>query len=96
MNLIRLASQRDCDELRPQWENALRVVNREDIFHDKYGRPVKQPYNLTTRAKITYDGDIKPPDTAFACFVNKWQPMVFGFQVNKVGHKIYEVSVNND
>lgn len=84
----------DCDELR-HWDGVFKIVKRVDPFTDRYGRPYKQPIAINV-ATITYTGDIKPPDMAFACFLNRWQAPTFGYSVKKVGNRLYETDIFHD
>jgi len=95
---IRLISEmleRDCDELRNQWGDVFRTLEVKDWRVDKYGNAYKVPV-MTNIAKVTYDGDVKPPDLAFVCYRNRWSAPQFGYNVQRVGYKEYEVNVHLD
>ncbi len=68
--------------LKSKWERKITIIPGTVISNDRL-----------TMANLTYQGNVKPKDEAFAFALNNWQPIQFGGTVQKLGYKIYNVTV---
>lgn len=75
--------RQDIAELRLPWQDKIRIVRTQSA----------QLYNTYI---VTYDGDFKPPDIALMLAAVNWTAPYFTWNVKKVDHKTYEVTVWNN
>lgn len=74
----------DPQRLKEDWNRVIRLI--------RYLPSTRS----TESAILTYEGQIKPPDPAFAYWLEGWEPSNFGWNVEKIGPKEYKVTIFTD